>query len=137
MVKLINTGQFDKTISTWNGRVIVVHLGNSENRNYQLEVLTEWASQDPSTRHILLLSSTDGHIIRGKYSLTEVPVFLLFENGSVLDSFTGEIGNEELNKWISQRIRHPEPKPVESAPVAHLMMACSTSKINEKKQCTT
>jgi thioredoxin-like negative regulator of GroEL len=137
MVKLINTGQFDKTISNWVGKVIVAHLGDSENRTCQMKVLTQWASQDPSTRHILLLSSSDGQIIRGKYSLNEVPVFLLFENGAVLDSFTGEIGNEELNRWISQRIRHPEPKPVESGPVAHLMMVCSTSKINEKKQCTT
>jgi hypothetical protein len=101
MVKLINSGQFDKTISNWDGKVIVAHLGNSENRNYQLKVLTEWACNDPSTRHILLLSNTDGQIIRGKYSLMEVPEFLLFEDGKVLDSFTGEIGNDELNRWIT------------------------------------
>ncbi len=104
MVRLINTGQFEKTISKWVGKVIVAHLGDSENRTYQMKVLTGWASQNPSTRHILLLSNTDGQMIRGKYSLTEAPVFLLFENGVVLDSFTGEIGNDELNQWFPRRI---------------------------------
>jgi hypothetical protein len=104
MVKLINSGQFEQTISNWDGRVIVAHLGNSDNRNYQLKVLTEWASHDPSRRHILLLSNTDGQIIRGKYSLMEVPVFLLYEDGKVIDISMGEIEKEELNLWFQMSI---------------------------------